>query len=237
VTKRSAALVSFVAVLALVAPACKPKAGGSCRPSQSMCEDGTKALYCKGGSFATATCGGPLGCKKVDNDLLCDQSESSPGSACLGEDDRACTKDKKQVLACRNGSFAVVATCKGKKGCSPLGKMASCDATIADRNDPCEKDGEAACSSDGRTALKCTLHKWEVARFCRGGGGCTNDEDSVVCDESIAEIDDPCAIPGRLACSSDKKNELICQGGRFALSRACKNQCKISPSGHTVKCE
>jgi hypothetical protein len=225
-----------VAVALGVGGGCKPKTGGKCRPGQSFC-DGNKALACRGGTYVEATCGGPLGCKKADTDLLCDQSESTAGAVCVGDDDRACTPDKTAVLVCKDGRFVVAASCRGKKGCSPLGKLATCDATIADRGEACEKDAAFACSGDGKTMLKCTLHKWETHRFCRGASGCTLDDDTATCDESVAQVDDPCSVAGRIACSTDKKNELICQTGRFAVSRPCKTACRVSPTGHTVKCE
>ncbi len=230
--------VGFALAAALVVGAgCKPKTGGKCGPGQSYC-DKDKAILCRGGTYVEATCGGPLGCKKVESDLLCDQSEAAAGAPCVSEDDRSCTKDRASMLACSEGRFAVLATCRGKKGCSPLGKLATCDASLAERGDACDKDAAFACSVDGKTMLKCALHKWDTTRFCRGATGCTTDDDgTATCDESLAQVDDPCGIAGRVACSTDKKSELICRGGRFELSRPCKTACRVSPTGHTVKCE
>lgn len=236
-SKLAVALGAALVVTLVAGSGCKPKAGGKCSPGQSFC-DKDKAILCRGGQYVEATCGGPLGCKKVESELLCDQSEAAAGATCVSEDDHSCTKDRSAMLACRDGRFAVLATCKGKKACNPLGKIATCDSSLADRGDTCDKDGAFACSTDGKTMLKCALHKWDTARFCRGGSGCTTDDDgTATCDESLAQIDDPCGIAGRVACSTDKKNELICRGGRFELSRPCKTACRVSPAGHTVKCE
>jgi len=234
---RALAALTFPLVLLFSIPSCKPEVGAKCRPGQSLCLDKTSAVYCRSDVYTEAKCPGPLGCKKVQDELLCDQSESQEGDACIHDEQQMCSKDKQTLLKCNAGTFRRMHGCGGPKGCTTSGDRLQCDETLAAAEEPCSKEGILACSKDGKLSLRCTLSKWSAVRNCRGTKGCRMEDAFPICDESIAEVNDPCGGAGRLACSTDGKNELLCHGSRFMFSRECKKSCKVAPSGNTVRCE
>ncbi len=104
-------------------------------------------------------------------------------------------------------------------------------------------DGKrAACSLDKGAMLECDGDKLVVALMCRGPAQChTVDQgDSVSCDYTRAEENDPCNVSDS-ACSMDAKSELRCNGVKWVRSGACKGPdgCTTTPSdkGFTLSCD
>jgi hypothetical protein len=235
--RRLLAAIALPLVVFASIPGCKPEVGAKCRPGKSKCLDKASAVYCRNDVYTEAKCPGPLGCKKVQDELLCDQSESQEGDACVRDEQLMCSKDTKSLLKCNAGTFRREHGCDGPKGCGVVGDRIQCDETLAKVDEPCSKEGIVACSLDGKLSLRCTISKWNAVRHCRGAKACRMEDGFPICDESIAEVNDPCGGAGRLACSSDGKSELVCHGSRFMHSRDCQKGCKVAPSGNTVRCE
>jgi hypothetical protein len=61
--------------------------------------------------------------------------------------------------------------------------------------------------------------------LCRGPRHCEVDERGTQCDQSVAEIGDPCTDGA--TCSLDGLNLLICRDGRLTLKSACTTGCEI----------
>lgn len=232
---------AFAAVaLVLVATACRKQEGGTCKGNEQVCADKGHALVCRAGTFATVTCAGPLACSKFENHVNCDTSIGGPGDNCMGEDDEyACSPDKKQLVVCKKGRFETSLNCRGAGGCVMDGRIPNCDVSAGAKGDPCKKPETFACSEDGKQVLICKLGKLETFRYCRGANGCVpNAKEGPACDESLSLLGDPCGTPGQIGCSADGKLELICQGGVFMRSRACKTGCTISTkNGRSVDCK
>jgi hypothetical protein len=220
------------AVVVLTA-SCKPKAGGKCQPGQGACADPRNALTCgTDQKFMTMACKGPNGCviDPGSRKVQCDDSVADDGDVCLmsQSENFACSVDKKKALKCEAGTFKVYENCRGPKACSIKHDWATmtddvfCDTTMQNKGDPCIKPGNVVCSADLKQMLQCKDGTYDIYRYCRGASGCSVQHDGPHCDESLAELNDPCGMPGMVVCSNDGKAELICRGGKFLHERECK---------------
>jgi hypothetical protein len=115
---------------------------------------------------------------------------------------------------------------------------------LATAGEPCN-GRRAACSTDGRAQLLCGANdKMTVAQTCKGPNACrtTTSGKSVTCDTTLADPNDPCNITDD-ACSTDRKAELRCQAGHFAVVATCRGPdgCTVTPSkagsGYTLSCD
>jgi hypothetical protein len=241
VSASNSTLTSLVLLAAFVAfgASCKAKPGASCKPGKDTCLDPKTALYCgKESKYVEIACGGALGCLKLGTHMSCDNSVADVDAACMGadEDESACTPNKKKAVVCKDGKFKLSLECRGPKGCTMVGKSMSCDTTIAEKGDPCTKPGSHACSVDSRNMYICKDSKWDVWRYCRGRDACQVKPNDVSCDVSVSELNDPCGVPGALACASDSKAQLICRGGKYVHDRDCKKQgCNLTNEKH-IEC-
>jgi hypothetical protein len=139
---------------------------------------------------------------------------------------------------CRDGRFALWRRCRGPRACVVGAAPASSDARATDAGatqpasegadarsvrcdtsagapgDPCERRGSYACSTDGKTMLVCTGTSLAAASSCRGPNGCRIDiaTSKVDCDDTVAEVGDPCDEARRITCATDHKAELVCVG-------------------------
>lgn len=100
-------------------------------------------------------CRGPAGCTMNGHTLSCDQSIAEKGDACKVPDAIACSEDKKSLVICRDGHFAVHRFCRGRHGCFDRGDGPSCDLTLSQPGDPCGIQGQVVCSVDGKSELVC----------------------------------------------------------------------------------
>lgn len=154
-----------------------------------------------------------------------------------GEDEYACSPDRKHALVCKNGAFEPYLECRGKAGCAMLGRTVSCDLSIAGQGDPCKTQGAVACGEDQRQMVVCRDGRYEVYRHCRGQYGCFLKGETPSCDETLSLPGDPCGIPGQVVCSVDGKSELVCQGSSFMKSISCKTSCTVTNRpGRPVEC-
>lgn len=101
---------------------------------------------------------------------------------------------------------------------------------------------KVACSSDRRFMLHCIGGKWRPVLSCRGAKGCrpTDHGQSISCDYTYAQVNDPCDVKDS-ACSTDKKAELTCVGGKFVVTNTCRGPsgCKETPAtdGYSLSCD
>lgn len=219
-----------------VSAACKAKAGDECKPNTAQCATKSEALFCRGGALVPAICANNS-CKPAGESVVCDQTQGEMGQTCILDTEYACSKDGITGLQCLGGSFKKNVVCRGPKGCKMENQRIACDASVANVGDACTREDVLACADDKKTLLRCKLKTFEVYRPCRGPKGCVTDDTLPQCDNSLASLEDPCAQPGRVACSVDKSKELLCQGGRFTFSRDCKNGCSVSVVGGSITCK
>jgi hypothetical protein len=170
--------------------------GDGCNtPDDAACSmDYKAALLCKGGAFAVAeTCHGPGACKVAGDTITCDNDVSETGDPCRTPGDYACTGDRSSVLRCDAGKMAVLNTCRGPKQCAIVNHAAEnkvefvCDDSVAQAGDPCDTNGEEACSMDKKSILVCGDNKFGAPKVCAGPTGCNYDEkfDRYSCDQGV----------------------------------------------------
>lgn len=151
----------------------------------AVCSAATSMLACRGGKYQAVPCHGPKGCGMVGDQANCDQSVAEPGDACKKEGAKACSLDKKQVLACQNSAMAPLYFCRGEAGCSAeLGKL-SCDQTVAKLGDRCDKGltGHIACSEDKKALIVCQNEEFMPSEKCKAGTACTVSGQSTRCEK------------------------------------------------------
>jgi hypothetical protein len=234
-------VVAAVGIAWTLAAGCKKGEGSSCKGDESTCLDKTTALACRDGKFVKVACRGPLACAKFRDRANCDDSVANDGDSCMGDGDEeyACTPDKKRALLCNRGRFERHLECRGKNGCGLLGRTVSCDTSVAVAGDPCKAPGAVACAEDEKHMLVCRDGKFALHRFCRGQFGCQLKADTPTCDETLSVEGDPCGLAGYVVCSVDGQSELVCQGGRFQKSRSCKKSgCVVTNrAGRAIDCD
>ncbi len=240
-------LVLLGAALALALSAgCKKKTtssavGDLCKPGRVECLDKKTALLCgDGDAFIEVPCRGKLGCSVSGDIATCDRSIAQKGDPCTaaedGKDRAFCSDDARTALACREGKLAPAFECV-KFDCHLDGKKADCAQMVANEGGACGTEGETLCGDDDRSLLRCKGHVLERYKLCHGKEGCKGAR-SPSCDDTLAREGDPCVLSGMVVCAENGESELICQNGRFSLSRPCKKSgCKVtSISQKRIEC-
>ena len=119
---------------------------------------------------------GQGGCALKKDGLYCDNDVSDPGDACHTLGDFACTPDKKLALKCgadfMHGAPQLVQGGEGVPSPPRCRKQKRvefvCDDAVADANDPCDENGEEACTMD-RKGLRSAPATSSAADGPRGG--------------------------------------------------------------------
>jgi hypothetical protein len=238
---RRSLVLLVVLCLLLVLASCKPKLGSKCSPGQATCADAHNAMACGADmTLQLVPCKGVQGCTqdKATKKVQCDDEIADEGDGCMlsQSENWACSVDKKRALICEEGKFKLNYECRGPKACSikhdwaKMQDTVSCDTSLQAKGDPCKKPGAFACSADFKQLLQCKDGKFDLYRYCRGATACSIKESGDYnCDESMAELNDPCGVPGMVVCAMDTKSELTCQGGKFVHARDCKRSgCHIT---------
>jgi hypothetical protein len=162
------------------------------------------------------------------------------GGSCKVERKEVCV-DEKTALACHEGKWEPM-TCRGGAGCSKVNGQPVCDQSVAESGDSCNVADSYLCSGDKKSSLQCIKNKWTVIETCIGERGCTQENERVTCDNSIANVGDGCREEADYACSPDRKAALVCKKGHFVQARPCKGpeECKVvgtKEAGFKIKCD
>jgi hypothetical protein len=205
---------------------CKSHVGDICTVGQATCLDKTSGLFCANRKYAAMTCRG--GCGISGRDVTCNNSLAAENDGCAEVGDVACANDRKNALECtKDNKFAVGETCKGPRGCVVNGNSIDCDNDMSDIGDPCHTAGDFACTSDKGLLLRCDDHKMTPLNACRGPKACRifempqEKKIDFVCDDSVAEENDPCDTNGEEACTMDKKAMYVCRANKFVSYKVC----------------
>ncbi len=202
--------------------------------------------------FATLqACSGPAGCAVASGVVRCDDSLALAGQACARAGEASCSADHQSALTCTGGAFALLSPCGGPAGCQIEGEAVYCDRRVSTRDEPCDHDGQFACSASGSSLLRCVSGHFEAINSCDGPGACTvkaltagakaadtSEAVGIVCDDSVAVPEEPCARDGEPACSVDGRSYLVCQGHRFARGEDCPHGgCRYDAAADSVRCD
>lgn len=133
--------------------------------------DKKSVLVCRDGKWKSVEqCMGAKACNSAMFAVDCDGPTAKANEDCeSGEKpDYACAADGKSQLVCAPGAtkWAVNSACLGAEGCTSSILGVKCDRTIRNAGDACTKDGDAACSTDGKTVLECKNGKMEKSKEC-----------------------------------------------------------------------
>ena len=118
--------------------------------------DKKAALECHKNVFTVGeTCKGPKGCVVNGEKISCDNDIADTGDPCHFDGDYACSSDNKMAFKCTAKVMTPLNSCRGDKGCRVVELAAEhkvefiCDDSLAVIGDPCDEEGEHACS-DGQ---------------------------------------------------------------------------------------
>ncbi len=103
-------------------------AGEPCETEDVACSpDKKQMLHCVASKLATAAnCRGPKGCTATDRKIGCDHGAQNVADLCETDGDFECSADKKSVLKCGAGKWAVEQVCKKKTACATTGHEVGC---------------------------------------------------------------------------------------------------------------
>lgn len=141
------------------------------KKSYTCSVDKKTMLLCKEGKWkAIEQCLAKEGCSAAAFRVRCNGPTAKAGDECdpSEEADYACSSDGKSQLICKAGEpkWTVNAACRGKEGCTSSILGVKCDRSIRELDEACVKDGDAACSVDGKTVLECKDGKMKKAKVC-----------------------------------------------------------------------
>jgi hypothetical protein len=224
----TAASVSMAIVLAFSSVACKKpaKAGGACTKEWATdCTDKRSALVCVSGKLEVLACRSATGCMDMgDGNDDCTNDTEDVGEPCREEGTFGCSVDTKGLMKCDGKHWMRIDDCKGQNGCTSNAAGAKCDKGTETAGASCspENEGNGACAPDGKSLLMCRSGKMVVAATCKGLNGCRQQGTDLDCNQTIADVGDPC-YEGKFACSTDKKSRLQCRNGKMVTQKACKS--------------
>jgi hypothetical protein len=155
------------------------------------------------------------------------------GGKCSKAGDLRCS-DPASALYCSAGTYQTV-SCRGPKGCTGSATMGyACDDDLASVGDGCLPSTNAnyACGTDHKSQLVCKDAKWAMNKACKGPNACTVKNDSISCDNTIADVGDPCTT-GTYGCTTDHTALLHCVSDKFVDDNSCRGpkQCIIKTVG------
>ena len=236
-------LLALSRIVVLVASACRPRPsdGQPCRVVNPVeCEGSGKAWLCDESRWVELFCRGARACARRSGHDECDDSIAMLGDPCPKTATVfACSVDRSTALVCREGTFGLWRKCRGPAGCAVVdGRDVECDTSLGEKGDPCTQQGAYACSADHQAMLVCDSGVLVPASSCRGPRGCVAEHAThkVDCDDGAATEGDACDQPRRIACSVDRKAELVCTQGTYTKKRECRqSECRIE--GSELFCE
>ncbi len=237
-----AALGLAAAFTALSACRHRPTIGSQCRvQNQLVCVGADRAVICNAREWVEVPCRGERGCARRGDSDDCDDTVATDGDACPRNPplDYACTADRAEALMCKDGRFALWRRCRGPDKCEVIdGRNLHCDTTVGAPGDPCGHQGTYACTADRSAILVCDGTTLAPASSCRGPEGCRIERGAqkALCDDSVAFEGDPCDQPKRIACSVDRKSELVCASSKYVKKRDCRRtDCRLD--GNELFCD
>ncbi len=92
------------------------------------------------------------------------------------------------------------------------------------------------CGADKASVMKCDGGRWTLVGECLGPKGCTSAQ-KISCDDSIADVNEPCATEGSAACSRDGSRLLECSGGAMIQRASCRGELHCQVRGGTPTCD
>lgn len=167
------------------------------------------------------------------------EGKPAPGRNCKNPGRFVC-QDEATALFCGAGVYQAI-PCRGARGCTGGLVAPICDTRSATEGDACmpPSNDDHACAADRARALVCRDGTWTAWRACKGARGCVAMADHVECDNTIADVGDPCAAADSFACTVDGGALLACRGDRMQTVRTCRGigECRVDVDSRKVACD
>jgi hypothetical protein len=162
------------------------------------------------------------------------------GGKCTTNGKYSCS-DPSSAMLCQDNVYVSI-PCRGPHGCVGTGGGSQCDDDLAQVGDACMMtlNQNYACSTDHKKELICQSGKFAEVRSCKGPKACTVMGETLHCDDSLADMGDPCVEePGdaNYACSTDKLMEVVCKSSKFEQSNSCRGTKGCWIQGESVHCD
>lgn len=223
-------------LVAALASGCRGSVGSSCSKGDARCLDANRELVCEQGHYIEVPC--RKACSQSETGVACDVGKNQPGDRCSRDEEGAAVcLDAQRLLACHDGTFQP-RLCHGANGCRVESGRALCDTSRAELKEACAESGKKACSLDGKSVLACDAQQFAALFSCRGEKGCEANGSHLECDQTVAELGDPCdaRLEGHIACNVEHTSTLVCHGGKFAVDAACKKGTSCEVEGKETRC-
>jgi hypothetical protein len=164
----------------------------------------------------------------------------APGAKCENVGRFLC-EDTTSALYCNEGKYESI-PCRGPLGCVGGASSPKCDDSVANEGEKCMTASREtyACAGDREAALVCKDGKWERWRGCKGPGKCVASDERLDCDNTIADVGDPCGGgAGTGSCSTDQAHLLMCRSGRLEIASTCRGPklCSVDAKAKTIDCD
>jgi hypothetical protein len=173
---------------------------------------------------------------------LGDCKRLAPGGSCTSNGKIQCADAVSGLLCQKN--VIVALPCRGPHGCQGQGATSTCDDDLAIEGDACQQtlNENYSCSTDHSKELVCKDGKFQMASTCRGPKKCSVTGSTINCDDSLADIGDPCLVEAgdkNFGCSTDKKTEVQCDAAtsKFVASNGCRGPKGCWIEGDLVHCD
>ncbi len=156
----------------------------------------------------------------------------SAGSACT-ENAKTCDTPTSR-MACVNNKY-VPETCKGEGGCKETPSGTTCDSAKGDVGDTCASANNFACSTDGKSKLRCEDGHFAFVQRCSKDGCTVGDTATAHCNDPYGKVGDDCKYNKNAserangACNEDFKSELRCKDGKMSLTNKCRGEAGCVP--------
>ncbi len=149
----------------------------------AACQDNKTMITCRSGKYVAISCGGPNGCEREGNRAFCDRSIAERGEDCDNEGTKACSRDGRQVLSCKDGKLNPLLECRGERGCLAVGTKLDCDLSLAAQGDPCEAklEGHVGCTPDRDALVRCHNGYFVLDEKCKSGKSCVTEGSASRC--------------------------------------------------------
>lgn len=163
-------------------------------------------------------------------------SKPKEGTPCKKAGEMKCL-DKKSAVLCDGTTWTKVA-CEGVTGCMSVAGDASC-TYAKEVGGYCDKEGEPQCTEDHKKMIKCENKHWKLMNECKGALGCVANVTGAKCDLGATSEGSECTAEneGNASCTPDKKNLLLCKGGKMVLAAKCKGMHGCRQLGTKLECD
>jgi hypothetical protein len=141
--------------------------------------------------------------------------------------------------------IAALVGCGARAETPPVAKPLPTAASVTpvvpfSEGSPCDEDGHTECAPGKQGFVTCKAQHWRLTSKCAGPLGCYTDaQGRQFCDESIADVGEPCAGATPGICTRDKTTLLECRNAVMVVASTCRGPrgCSAAMNDDPVRCD